>query len=620
MAAESKTEQLKLAIVVGTLPNIDEIDQFRVLADSYQVCVVSSESICNYLNETSRFNNLQCYALPDHDENPSYIPGLESVLKGFDIVVLKERMGLYAFQAVKAKWKHKFRLLIWVDNLTTLPAEDIDQMRTIRHETTNAADAFIVQTKAARNALLVEGIENQRIFDVSCFVDAHISRTKKERAKALEALKIAESCFVIGHVGPIEWEEGILDLGAAVKLACQEKPSLKDKIKLVFCGIGSFAPQLKQAFVALGIDHMVIFVAPTRDAFATIYTGIDCIYFNSIPSRDRVDGDPSRILNAMANQIPILATRSPVIEEYCGKNRIDFCSDSVSSLVEAMDKMLNAKSIVNANVEKAKKEVDTRYTREKVLATFDKTFKNILATEVIVDGNNIDHQVMNIESLVSSKQYLKAIDIIESVFKQPEIPTHHKSNLYRLVGDCFAKLSDNEGAKNAYIKAIELDAYSPKSYIGLGTVSLVKQNHDIAVLHFQKAVSLAPQDEMANLGLGLSFQGLDELKEANKWVVKSLEINFENTAALYTLVRIAYELEAYIDAENFVQKYVDVHPFDQNMIYTLAGVKFKLGKFKEVIDLASEIVKIDPMDAKAHGLLKQAQKALDGRRPTQKNA
>ena len=50
------------------------------------------------------------------------------------------------------------------------------------------------------------------------------------------------------------------------------------------------------------------------------------------------------------------------------------------------------------------------------------------------------------------------------------MPRHHRSNLLRLIGDSFTKLGDGEAGKNAYIQAIDLDPYSAKSFIGLGTV------------------------------------------------------------------------------------------------------------------------------------------------------
>jgi hypothetical protein len=68
-------------------------------------------------------------------------------------------LGFTPIKLLKAKWRHRFRLLVWVDNLAVFPAQDVDQMRTIRVEVTNAADGFLVQSKAAAKNLEVEGVE-----------------------------------------------------------------------------------------------------------------------------------------------------------------------------------------------------------------------------------------------------------------------------------------------------------------------------------------------------------------------------------------------------------------------------------------------------------------------------
>ena len=604
-------EKQKLALVFGNLPRPEEIDQFRLLKDAFDITCVSTESICGYLNETSRFDNLKCLALPDHEDNPTYVPGLESVLSEFDVVVVKERLGLYSYQAVKAKWKSKFRLAIWADNLAVLPAEDVDQMRTIRQEVTNAADAFIVQSDAAVDSLKLEGIEPERILKFAPWVEKISKRSKKVRAGSLKAMDLPESCFLVAHVGQIEWEEGLNDLVAGIKLAAEQDASLRNKLKVVFCGIGSFAPQLKQTLIALGIDDRALFVAPSREAFITIYNAADVVFMGSSPSRDRVDGDVYKIVNAMTNEVPILANRTPVIEETCGKHRIDFCFSSPGSIADGIVKAAGASSLLTNMTKKNSTSAKANFSEKQSREGLDRVFAQILSQSASIDEASLDHQVRDIESLVVSKQYLKAIDVIESVFKIENIPVHHSANLYRLIGDCFAKLSDNDGAKNAYIKAVELDPYSAKAYIGLGTVCLIKQSNDIAVLHFQKAVSLAPQDDMAYLGLGLAFQGLGELDEAHSWVKKSIDMSVENSAALYTLVRIAYEREDYIDAEVCVLKYLEAHPHDYNMLFTLGGLQFRMGKHQKVVELMHEIIKIDPMDARAHALMKQAEGALN---------
>jgi glycosyltransferase involved in cell wall biosynthesis/Flp pilus assembly protein TadD len=600
-----------LALVIGNLPTVQEIDQFQLIAENFDVKVISSESICGYLAENSYYQDLTCLALPDQDDHATFLPGLEKILVNFDYVIVKERLGLYAYQAVKAKWQHRFKLISWVDNLTPMPADDVRQMRTIRSEITDAADAFIVQSKAAKATLVLEGVDESKIFFMQPWVEATVKRDKARRAQALEALGLAENSFIIGYFGPIEWEEGLSDLVASIKLIGQENPKLKDRIRVIFSGIGSYSSELRQLFIQLGVDQHAIYVVPNRQSSEAILAAADAIYVSSQPSRDRIDGDPFRILTAMANGVPVLASRSPVVEELCGKHRIDFCAGNPLSLAKAIIKMSKAQAlnndIVAKNLADIEKTFSTAKSKEKMLATLDQVVK----TPRIGDKTGVDQQIKEIETRIRGKQYLAAVEIIENVFRKPELPVHHKGNLYRLVGDCFAKLGDLEGAKDAYMKAMDVDPYSAKIYIGLGTIALLKQGFDIAVLHFQKAVSLAPEDELANLGLGIAFQGMGEFKESSSWVGKSLEINPVNTSALFTLVKNSHEVGDYEQVEAALKRYLTVHPQDHNMIYTLGGIQYKRGRFDEVTELMNSILNIDPLNARASELAKIASQEVE---------
>jgi glycosyltransferase involved in cell wall biosynthesis/Tfp pilus assembly protein PilF len=600
-----------LAVVIGNLPTTQEIDQLQLLEDQFAIQVVSSQSICGFLAQNCYFNNLNCIALPDHDDNPTFMPGLEKVLAGFDYVVVKERLGLYAYQAVRAKWQSRFKLISWVDNLTAFPADDISQMRTVREEITKAADAFIVQTEAAKNTLLAEGVEESRILRMLPWVNKTVNRDKKSRAQALADLGLSEGNFVIGFFGQIEWEEGLVDLVGAIKTLALENPKMKEKIKIVFSGIGSYSSELRQCFIKMGVDETSLYVVPNRRSNEAILTGADAVYISSVPARDRVDGDPYRVLTAMVNGVPVLASRTSVIEEYCGKHRMDFCLGSPSSLASAIVKLAKAAALKNDIVNKNLATVESLYSKERVQANMISVFEAVTKTARVSDKAGIDQAIQDIEARIKAKQYVAAVDAIESVFKRADVPVHHQATLYRLIGDCFAKLGDLDGAKDAYIKSIDLDQYSARVYIGLGTISLLKQSYDVAVLHFQKAVSLAPEDELANLGLGLGFQGMNEFKESTSWVNKALEINPENTAAIFTLVKNSHEQGEYVSVEQALARYLDIHPLDHNMLYTLGGVKFKAGKYSDVVALMNRIVQVDPLDNRAGELLKEAKARLD---------
>lgn len=604
--AQNAGARKKLALVYGNLPTVEEIDQFRLLSHEYQLSVIASESICGYLTQTSYFQDLECIALPDHNDNTTFLPGLEKALAGFDLVIIKERLGMYAYQAVKAKWRHRFRLVVWVDNASPFPGEDLANMRTVRQEVTNVADAFIVQSEGVRSALNLEGVDNRRIFTFSPWVEARVSRTAKSRAKAAQTLGLADTDFIVAHFGQIEWEEALLDLVHAAKLLEASDKSLAARLKLVFCGIGSYSHELRDRLVRLGLDRQAVYVAPSRDAFETVLTAADCMYSSQIPSRDRIEGEPYRIVSAIANGIPLLASRTPLIEEYVGKHRIDFCAGSPDSLARAIKKAAQAGAL-RGNV--ANKNSAQKAKRSQAASEMLDMFAQVARQPTTIDQNALDHQVHEVEALVNAKQYLAAIDLIESIFRIKDIPVHHKANLYRLIGDCFTKLGDGDQAKSAYGFAIEFDPYMARAYIGLGTVALTRQAFEAAVPQFQKAVSLAPEDEMANLGLGLAFQGMGEFDESSRWVMKSLSIKPDNTVALFTAVQVAHERGKYSEAEESLERYLGLHPADHNMVYTLAAIKHKIGRNKDAKALVERILAVDPYDDKAQSLLKQVNRS-----------
>lgn len=594
----------KIAIVYTTIPTVAEIDLFAEISGSYDVHLLSSESIGQYVQRNTTFDGLTCVMLPDHDDNASYLPGLEKQLAGYDAVIIKERLGLYAYQAVKAKWQHKFRLLVWIDNHQPFPAEDIDRARTIRGEIHNAADFFIVQTKAARNALLLEGVSATRIKSFSPAVARRFEPDAALKADAKQQLGLGPEHYVISHFGDSEWEYGLIDLIHALKFTIQNHEYTRDILRVVFCGVGTLGETLRSHVVQLGLDDMVLYASPDRHTTETILRATDLCYIAKLPSRDRLSADPYAYLQAMTHSIPILGHRVPVAEELCGKHRIDFCPSSLAGLSQAMMKAYKAPTLTADIAAKNLSRIDDQFSLAKAADKLDTLMTEVLTESTEIAISDIDRLVFDAETKVKNKQYLDAIDIIESTFKQEKIPIHHKANLYRLIGDCFAKLGDTEAAKDSYTKACDLDPFSAKVYVGLGTVGLIKNKYDVAVLHFQKAISLSPSDEMANLGLGLAFKGLEEYLEAGKWVATALRHNPENTAAIFSLVQIAGETGSYSGAIKAIEAYLDRHPNDFNMLYSLGGLWLKAGDAENARKAIDKIIAIDPLDKRALALLK----------------
>jgi tetratricopeptide (TPR) repeat protein len=374
---------------------------------------------------------------------------------------------------------------------------------------------------------------------------------------------------------------------------------LNRRLKIVICGVGSFHEELNQRAKQIGMEGRVIFVAPGRDAFDTVILASDALFCSVTSNRDRLEGDPYRLVTAMAYKIPVIASRSPIVEEYVGKHRIDFCPGSVESLANAIVKASEARALTNNIASKNASTFEQRFNAERVARRMADTLTQILGRDTRHDFNAIDRRVIEIEARIANQEFVDAVDLIEGLFSNGNVPVYHQANLYRLIGDCFVKLGDGTSGKAAYTKAVDLDPFSPKAQIGLGTVALTRRSYDGAVIHFQRAVSLAPNDEMGSLGLGLAFEGLNEIGEANKWVLSALRINPENTAAIFTLVKLAYARNSFDDARDALCNYIALNPQDLNMLYSLAGIEFRSGNAIQAEQIARQMIAIDPSDTRA---------------------
>ncbi len=611
--ATSLNGKAKLALVYGNLPSIEEIDQFQLLKDVYDVFIITSESIADFISKTTGYHDLKCVALPDHDDNPTYLPGLEKALAGFDVVIVKERLGLYAYQAVKAKWRNNFRLAVWVDNLTPFPGEDMDQFRIIRQELANAADAYIVQSNAAREVLLLEGIAAAKISFFEPFAANRIKRSLKGRSKAMQLFGLKDGDYLIGHLGQIEFEEDLMLLLHAAKASMNNNAALKRRLRIALCGVGSAAEELNQRASKLGLGGRLLFVAPSRDAFDAMFMACDALFYSNTPHRDRMEGDPYRLVVAMVNKVPVIASRNPLVEEYIGKHRIDFCPGSVESLAAAIEKAAEAKSLTNNIANKNLSTFEQRFNSDRVTRRMSAALADIVKRDIRRDYNAIDRAVVEVEVCINNAEYLDAVDRIEMLFKSGSVPQYHQANLLRLVGDCFTRLGDSNSAKNSYAKALSIDPFSSKAHIGLGTVALTKNSYDSAVIHFQKAVSLAPNDEMGSFGLGLAFQGLGELVESNKWVTNASRLNPTNAPAVFTLVKLAYDRNSFDDARNALCRYIAQKPQDLNMVFSLAGIEYKTGNSTAAEMLLTQMLAIDPNDTRASQLLGQIRGTSDAK-------
>ncbi|BBH52737.1 tetratricopeptide repeat protein [Fluviispira sanaruensis] len=585
---------------------------------------------------------LTCYTMDSMPENKTFLSGLEKELEQYSLIISLGENSLASYQAAKAKRINQARLIIWQNaprpphaNVGTRspngsPLPNIAREKTVRKEILKNADLILCFDKDGATWSYLEEISAQRIRRVARTINTKRYSSEISSIRRIElrsALGLPETDFIFFHLGPLEIESGALDSVFAFKNLLQSNPTFQGNARLCFCGTGSAGADIRQSVVEMSLDDHVYFLNPNGDdlkeiagnQFSSIISVCDAVIHGPIAP---VNGNPLKCLDstydvmcALSSEIMTISNGHNWIGEWISRFYKTYSSGSIHSLarlmqetIEKQDKVTNVKGAI-------KKAIANEFPFEKNINEISEVFKSLIVNIAVSDTESASKLIEQIEEMVIAKQYIDAINLISQAFQKSSLSVVQQANLFRLIGDCFTKLGDLDNGVANYTKALELDPYCAKCYIGLGTVALQRNNYNIAVPQFQKAVSLAPNDDMASLGLGLSFEGLNEFKEALSWTVRACHLKADNTVAIYNLVKLSFEMNEFADAERVLIRYISLHPHDVNMIYTLGTITYKTGKQDIALQLMENILALDPMNSRAHSLIAQIQKIEQQKKP-----
>ncbi len=638
------TKAKKVAFIAPQLPHACELEIWNNCVKKLGVegslyTHISEEK--NFIQFAKLLHNsnttlyLTCYTLDSMNENKTFLSGLEKELEDYQLIISLGENSLASYQASKVKRSHLSRLIIWQNaprpphaNIGTRspngsPLPNIARERTVRKEVLKNSDVILCFDKDGATWSYLEEVSSQRIRRVSRAINSQRYSSEIYSLRRLElraSLGLPETDFIFFHLGPLEIESGALDSVFAFKNLLQSNPSFQGKARLCFCGTGSAGADIRQSVVELDLDDHVYFLNPNGEGlkeihgnqFSSIISLCDAVIHAPIAP---VNGNATKHLDstydvmcALSSDIIIISNGNNWIGEWVSRFYKTFSAGSIHSLarlmqetIEKQDKVTNVKNAI-------KKALLNEFPFEKICSEISEIFKSLIVTIPAVEIENTSKLIVQIEEMVIAKQYIDAINLISQAFQKSNLSVIQQANLFRLIGDCFTKLGDLDNGVMNYSKALELDPYCAKCFIGLGTIALQRNNYNIAVPQFQKAVSLAPNDDMASLGLGLAFEGLNELKQALSWTVRACHLKADNTVAIFNLVKLSFDMEQFTDAERILIRYLGLHPNDVNMIYTLGTIEFKTGKTDIALQLMENILALDPMNSRAHSLLQQIQK------------
>jgi glycosyltransferase involved in cell wall biosynthesis len=248
-------------------------------------------------------------------------------VSGADVVHAAELSFWFAGEMARHKDEHGFKLVLTVwETIPFLSTYRNRFARVYRRQTLAAADLFLAATERAREGLLLEGVEPERI--EVCYPGIDVERF----SQAARPERPPDDHVIISP-GRFVWEKGHQDVMravAAIRRGLVPAPA-GARPRLLLVGAGPEKSRLCAYADDLGISDLVEFSSAPYDSMPALYARASCMVLASLATASGGFwlGDRPRffweeqfglvLAEAMAAGLPILASQSGAIPEVAGE-------------------------------------------------------------------------------------------------------------------------------------------------------------------------------------------------------------------------------------------------------------------------------------------------------------
>ena len=247
-----------------------------------------------------------------------YLADADPAYGGSDVVHAEELSFWFAADAARRKERHGYKLVqtVW-ETLPLLRTYRNRHARGYRDEVLAATDLFVPATERARQTLLLEGVEDERIAICPPGIDIERFGARAEEP-AVE--------HVVLSPGRLVWEKGHHDVLRAVALLARD--GLRPRVRIV--GGGPEEGRLRAYAADLGLSDRLDIGPVAYGEMPSVFASASCMVLASLPSASAQfhPFDVPRVFweeqfgmvlaEAMAAGLDILATESGAIPEVLG--------------------------------------------------------------------------------------------------------------------------------------------------------------------------------------------------------------------------------------------------------------------------------------------------------------
>jgi len=314
-----------------------------------------------------------------------YMFNLEKELRDKDIAHAAEIRSAYSYQAVKAKKannKLKVVLTVW-ENIPFLSLRvsklcDVEFNRKITEEIIRNTDAFIAITNRAKDALILEGVPEEKVHVIPVGVDIERFKHRDKDLLLLKQLNIAEDELVLLFVGRIVWSKGIYFLLYAYKKLLSD-PEINKNIKLIIVGSGPEKSKIIDIISRLNLANQIILIdSVSYMDIHKLYNISDIFILPSVPTYSWQEQFGMVLVEAMASELPVITTLSGSIPEVVGDAGVLVQPGDFLDLYNKIKELITSSELRKTLGKKARNRVEKKFNPKIVSEKIRKVYSSVL--------------------------------------------------------------------------------------------------------------------------------------------------------------------------------------------------------------------------------------------------
>lgn len=207
--------------------------------------------------------------------------------------------------------------------------------------------------------------------------------------------------------------------------------------------------------------------------------------------------------------------------------------------------------------------------------------------------DSIDSKIADLEDLKKRKMYDEFEKGIDELISNSSLNAEHREYVNILKAESLMIKGDNNSSLEILEQVIQKNPSSYKAISDLGILLATKGNWSDAKEKFNLALSINPKYDVALSGLGLCYNEEGDNEAAFNYYMKSLEVNAENTRAIFGIIDLSYKLSRLDALEQVLNNYLELHPADLNFLYSLATCYYGKSEFEKSLAVISKIFLFD---------------------------